>query len=274
MTFRYRDDESSSSAGFLFLAVGAAAGVAAGMFLAQRFGGLGAVVQRVRGRIDAATEEERLARRHARIEDYEGFEGEDEIEDEVEGADAYASADEELEERVLEAFRNDPIMAERAVDIGAVGEGIIELTGWVHAENEADHAVTLTRGVPGVETVINRLAIRREEELLSRNAQRVAEGDPALTEARWEGQGVGTGRRRQGTSDEIDRHADPRAELQDRWMEEREAVRNAAEDLDEIKAERRSRTKRSAAKGDRSGVPKGDVVADPDSGLDASARAD
>ena len=272
MTFRYRDDESTSSAGFLFLAVGAAAGVAAGMFLAQRFGGLGAVVQRVRGRLDAATEEERLARRHARIEDYEGFEEEDEIEDEVEGADAeaYASADEELEGRVLEAFRNDPLLAERAVDIGAVGEGIIELTGWVHAENEADHAVTLTRGVPGVETVINRLAIRREEELLSRNAQRVAEGDPALTEARWEGQGVGTGRRRQGTSDEIDRHADPRANLQDRWMEEREAVRNAAEDLDEIKAERRSRGRKSASKS----VAKGDVVSDPDSGLDASARAD
>ena len=30
----------------------------------------------------------------------------------------------ELEERVLEAFRNDPILAERAIDIGAIGDGI------------------------------------------------------------------------------------------------------------------------------------------------------
>ena len=271
MTFRYQDDDAASSSGALFFAVGAVAGVAAGMFIAQRFGGFAAVAQRVRERFETTTEteEERLARRHARFEDYEGYEDEDEIEDEVEVTDPYASADEELEERVLEAFRIDPILAGRAVDIGAVGEGIIELTGWVHDEAEGDHAVTLTRGVPGVETVVNRLAVRPEEERLSRNAERVASGDPALTEARWEGQGVGTGRRRQGTSDEPDRHADPRAELQDRWMEEREAIRQAAEDLDEIKAERRSRTKK--AKGDRTGgspvaptgVPKGDHVAEP-----------
>ena len=31
--------------------------------------------------------------------------------------------DETLEERVLEAFRNDPMLAERAVDIGAIGDG-------------------------------------------------------------------------------------------------------------------------------------------------------
>ena len=65
-------------------------------------------------------------------------------------------------------------------------------------------------------------------------------------------------------------------------MEEREAIRQAAEDLDEIKAERRSRGRTAKAKGDRAGgssaapagAPKGDVVAGPDSGLDASARAD
>ena len=44
----------------------------------------------------------------------------------------------DLEERVLEAFRNDPILSERAIDIGAIGEGIIELTGWVDTEDEAD----------------------------------------------------------------------------------------------------------------------------------------
>ena len=68
--------------------------------------------------------------------------------------------DEILEERVLEAFRNDPILSERAIDIGAIGDGIIELTGWVHEADEATHAVTITRGVPGVETVVNRLDVR------------------------------------------------------------------------------------------------------------------
>ena len=59
---------------------------------------------------------------------------------------------------------------------------------------------------------------------------------------------MGTGKRRQGTSDEMDRHADPKPTLEDRWLNEREAVRNAAEDLDEISAERRAKSTRSRAK--------------------------
>src|SRR6185503_11082036 len=56
------------------------------------------------------------------------------------------------------AFRNDPILAERAVDIGSIGEGLIELAGWGATATESEHAVTLARGVPGVAT---RAAIRR-----------------------------------------------------------------------------------------------------------------
>ena len=40
-----------------------------------------------------------------------------------------------LEERVLEAFHNDPVLAERAIDIGAIGTGVIELTGWVQVQH-------------------------------------------------------------------------------------------------------------------------------------------
>ncbi|MGV3711121.1 MAG: BON domain-containing protein [Gemmatimonas sp.] len=69
----------------------------------------------------------------------------------------------ELEERVLEAFHNDPILAERAIDIGAIGTGVIELTGWVQASWEIGHAVTLARGVPDVTTVVDRLAVRDGE---------------------------------------------------------------------------------------------------------------
>lgn len=66
----------------------------------------------------------------------------------------------ELEARVLETFRNDPVLVDRPIDIGAIGTGIIELTGWVDAPGEVRHATTLTRGTIGVHTVINRLMVR------------------------------------------------------------------------------------------------------------------
>ena len=65
-----------------------------------------------------------------------------------------------LEARVLETFRNDPILVDRPIDIGAIGTGIIELTGWVDAPAEVRHATTLTRGTIGVHTVVNRLVVR------------------------------------------------------------------------------------------------------------------
>ena len=106
---------------------------------------------------------------------------------------------------------------------------------------------------------------------MSDTARRFAEGDPSLTEAQWEGQQVGTGRRRQGTSAEPDRHADPKVDLEDRWLSEKEALRAAADEVDGT-AERRKRTK-APRKGDRTGgspvaptgVPKADHVAAPDS---------
>jgi len=68
--------------------------------------------------------------------------------------------DAELEARVLETFRNDPILMDRPIDIGAIGTGIIELTGWVDVASEIRLATTLTRGTIGVHTVINRLLVR------------------------------------------------------------------------------------------------------------------
>jgi hypothetical protein len=126
-----------------------------------------------------------------------------------------------------------------------------------------------------VTTVVNRIAIGDEERRFEEAARRVRDGDPSLTEGHWEGQGVGTGRRRQGTSDERDRHADPRVELGERWQSVAEGVRNAADDSTSI-AERRTRTKRTV-RGDRTGgspiapggVPKGDHVAQP---LDADRQ--
>jgi len=251
MSFRYRDDESSTGSTVASVLLGAIAGFAVGMYVAQRTGGLRGLTSRFRSGTSEDTE------RSFGSDQTEDF---DEIEDETEDAGVTASSDEDedfngmddtgtplLEERVLEAFNNDPILAERAVDIGAVGEGIIELAGWVDTDDEAEHAMTVARGVPGVDTVVNRLMVDDEEEQLENNTRRFKEGDPALTTTRWEGQQVGTGRRRQGVSDEADRHADPKPVLEEKWLAEREAVRNAAENIDEISAERRKKGKKVRA---------------------------
>jgi hypothetical protein len=268
--FRYRDDESSTGT-IVGVLVGALAGFAAGMFVAQRVGGFGGLTSRIReraggrfglGQPDEAEDQE--------LDEYE--------EDEIEGDEGY---DESLEERVLEAFRNDPILSERAVDIGSIGDGIIELAGWVETEEEAEHAVTLARGVPDVDTVVNRMSIGDEEQRFREAARRVKEGDPALTEARWEGRTVGTGRRRQGTSQDADRHADPKVPLENRWMSKDVELRNAAEETEGI-AERRRSAAKKPPRGDRTGgapvaptgVPKGDHVAQPREADVQTARVD
>lgn len=222
--------------------IGALAGFAVGMFVAQRLGGFNGIASRFRKAASGASE-------NANQFDFSG-DGMHEIEDEAAELEASSlSSDEDedfngmddtgdsdsdtplIEERVLEAFNNDPILAERAIDIGAMGESVIELAGWVDNDEEAEHAMTVARGVPGVETVVNRLLVDEEEHLVSDNVRRFKEGDPALREARWEGQQVGTGKRRQGRSDEVDRHADPKPQLEDRWLAKSEALKNAADDV-------------------------------------------
>jgi hypothetical protein len=92
----------------------------------------------------------------------------------------------ELEERVLEAFHNDPVLAERAIDIGAIGTGVIELTGWVQASWEIGHAVTLARGVPDVTTVVDRLAVRDGEKRRDHSGRHYS-GDAPLAGAPIDG---------------------------------------------------------------------------------------
>jgi BON domain len=255
---RYRDDDRSTSSTVASVLVGALAGFAVGVLVSKRIGGWPGLRARIRALAEGPAEATRHGAEVGEFYDDEDYEGED---DEIEEGD---ERDEELEDRVLEAFRNDPILCERAIDIGSLGPGIIELAGWVESEGEAEHAVTLARGVPGVETVVNRIAVGAREERLEEAARRVEEGDPALTEARWEGNHVGTGRRRQGRSDEPDRHADPAVPLEDRWLREDEAIRNAAEDTDGI-AERRDRAARRSRRGNRASGP-------PSSG--ATSKAD
>ena len=261
---RYQDDDESSLGGTVTSALlGAVAGFAVGMLVAQRVGGFSGLVESVRRR-RGADDDEATEGGPIVADDYSEFDEDydDELEDE-------GVPNEGLEERVLEAFRNDPILSERAIDIGGIGEATIELAGWVDSEEEAEHAVVLARGVPGVETVVNRIAVGDVEERIRDHARRLEEGDDSLTESRWEGRTIGTGRRRQGTSDEPDRHSSPRVELEERWTAAEVEIEQAADETTGI-AERRTSSKRSQ-KGDRTGgapiaptgVPKGDHVADP-----------
>jgi hypothetical protein len=262
---RFEDDESSSTGTVTSVLLGAVAGFAVGMLVAQRFGGLSGLADKVRRR-NSADEEETEASGPAVADDFSEYDEEyDELEDE-------GVPNEGLEERVLEAFRNDPILCERAIDIGGIGEDTIELAGWVNSEDEAEHAVVLARGVPGVETVVNRIAIGDLEQRIRDHSRRFEEGDDALTEARWEGNTIGTGRRRQGTSDEPDRHATPRVELEERWTSADQEIEQAADET-AGSGVRRTASKR-AHKGDRTGgapiaptgVPKADHVADQNPG--------
>ena len=277
--FRYRDDESNVASA-LYVALGALAGFAAGVVVAQQYGGLSGITSRIRDRMgkvrNGTEEDDEETQLGAHAHDHSYDDDEDEGYDD-EADDGPLDATEELEERVLEAFRNDPILSERAIDIGAIDDGIVELTGWVNADDEAQQAVVVARGVPGVETVVNRLAVRAEEDLYDELADRYEDGDPSLTEGQWEGQSVGTGQRRQGTSAEVDRHEDPRNELEEKVLDK--VYLDADEEAD-IKAERRRKAK--PPRGGRtdgspiapSGVPKSDHVADPLNAPDITAQGE
>jgi hypothetical protein len=283
--FRYHDEDSTSQ-GMLYLLAGAVAGFAAGVVVSQRSGALRELPGKIRD-LFAGDEAEDLAG----DEEFEAYEDDEfDLQDGSDRSDftetgvGIASASDdyddlgvdgsmELEERVLEAFSNDPILQERPIDIGAISEGIIELTGWVNADSEVTHAVTVARGVPGVDTVVNRVAVRPEEDLREATAQKYQNGDPTLTEAHWEGQGVGTGKRRQGNSSEFDRHADPRPALEDRWNSESAALDEAVDDIAGFAETKKPPVKRGK-KGDRAGgsavaptgVPKADHVTEPTKG--------
>src|SRR5258705_1863326 len=102
---RFADDESSTTGTVTSVLLGAVAGFAVGMLVAQRFGGLSGLADRVRRRTDA---DEAEASSPAAADGYSEYDEEyDELEDE-------GVPNEGLEERVLEAFRNDPILCERA----------------------------------------------------------------------------------------------------------------------------------------------------------------
>lgn len=181
----------SRSNDLMLLSLGATVGVIAGALLVDRVGGLDRLFARSR-RGSAPVEHDEaigLAEPPYGLHDADGSfdedhdydeldETDDEFEDTLEhetsivssgsreGTDAQARRPLvpdvlTLESRVLEAFHNDPVLVERAIDIGAIAPGVIELTGWVHTAEEVRHAIIIARGVPDVQHVVDQLAVRQ-----------------------------------------------------------------------------------------------------------------
>jgi len=189
--YRIRYEEPESGGTFASLVIGAVAGFAVGMLVAQKSGGIAGITARVKDRWAELEEREAEHNRSpdaeaahesdfddevedAELDDEESLE--EELDEELDAEYASDTADEDAEEQVeedadeedvqaaleddvLEAFQADSTLRERAIDISAVGDGLIELSGWVDTDDESHHAAAVARRVAGVESVVNRLAV-------------------------------------------------------------------------------------------------------------------
>jgi len=158
-----------------------------------------------------------------------------------------------LEDRVREALETDEVLRNRGLEIGVLAEGIVELTGTVRDEAEADRAVTLARRVPGIRTVLNRLDLEIIEDHLADTRRRFAEGEPSLHETHWYGIRVGMGRRRQGHETDPDR-PDDRVPIASRELGTDRAIEQTSERLDKLPTGGEGHTSKPAAPYDRGTV--------------------
>lgn len=185
-TIRVERKESDSST-MLLVAAGAAIGLVSGALIAERLSGrklsTRTLMRRARGLVGlaarrwkplldtavavgkawAAREEDEELDEIPKDEndDFMDDELDDELDDDEFDSDGIAGLqDDGLDARVLEAFSHDPVMAERDVEIEEAEDGRIVLHGRVHTAREVAHAVTIARGVPGVTSVKQRLAVR------------------------------------------------------------------------------------------------------------------
>lgn len=173
----------------LWLAGGAVLGLVAGVMLADRIKGkrgslrslasrgrklaagtwdsVGALLETARSLKEAWDEPDDEEEFDEEAE--KGFDEEFDEDEELDGIEAEAELDDEsaedrdvdaLDARVLEAFINDPVLMERSVEIEERDPGVIILYGRMRSAREAKHAVTIARGVPGVERVRTRLTVR------------------------------------------------------------------------------------------------------------------
>ncbi|MFS8637521.1 MAG: BON domain-containing protein [Gemmatimonadota bacterium] len=161
-----------------------------------------------------------------------------------------AGAPRDLERRVAQALDAEGLTSRFDIEVGALTDGIVELTGMVREESDADRAVAVAQSVPGVRTVLNRLDIEILEEHLAETRERNADRTPAERESHWYGNIVGTGMRRQGHETDPDRE-DERVPIMSRELGVDRAVEEASEPLDKLAPAVEGHTTAPAAPTDR-----------------------
>ncbi len=138
-----------------------------------------------------------------------------------------------LEARVTDALEQEGFLARRGIEVGALANGIVELTGRVRDEAEAERVVAVVQRVPGVRTVLNRMDTEILEEHLADVRRRNAERGPGERETHWTGFNVGMGMRRQGHETDPDRR-DDKADIVSRELGVDRATELASEVLDKV----------------------------------------
>jgi hypothetical protein len=185
----FQEPESDNGRNALTFTLGAVGGLAIGMLLSRRatpeqFGRIGTGLRERAKTVARRLRPARLRRMAVEQEELTG-----------------------LEDLVLDAFLADSVLSERGIDVGAISHGIIELSGSVWTEEEADRAVHLANSIAGVNTVVNRLDVESEARYRERNRLDVDDADQ-YEGSEWTGRMVGMNRRRQGRQTDPDQPDD------------------------------------------------------------------
>ncbi|HEX6940109.1 MAG TPA: BON domain-containing protein [Longimicrobiales bacterium] len=159
----------------------------------------------------------------------------------------------ELERAVAGALEAEGLLARFDIEVGALSAGIVELTGTVREEADAERAVAVAQRVPGVRTVLNRLDTEILEAHLAEMRMRNAERGPGERETHWYGNVVGTGMRRQGHETDPAR-PDDRVPIVTRALGVDRAEEAAGEPLDKLAPAVAGHTTQPAAPSDRDRV--------------------
>ncbi len=158
-----------------------------------------------------------------------------------------------LEARVAEALEADGRLARLDIEVGALTDGIVELTGTVRDGDEADRVVGVVQRVTGVRTVLNRMDTELLEEHLAEVRERNAVRGPGERETHWYGSRVGTGMRRQGHETDPAR-PDDKVPIVSRALGADRAEELTSESLDKLATGVEGHTVSPAAPSDRGTV--------------------
>jgi hypothetical protein len=206
-----RKDNDNHDLGALVFALGAAGGLALGLFLSKGMPATPEPVRQAGARIRDRAREMAQSYGPARLR--RGMNEELQLS--------------HLEDAVLDAFLRDEVLAERGIDVGCISHGIIEISGSVRTADEAERAVRAARSVDGVETVVNRMDVEEDARRTGRDTD--STGWEEHMSGEWTGRNIGMGRRRQG--EQTDPGADDSQHLREVALEQSDRAQYEDEEI-------------------------------------------